>query len=111
MTVRYEEHGPVALVTIGRPERMGALNAEGYAQLARAWRTIAASPGVRVAVITGSGEAFCAGSDLKDFIPQVAASARSRAGGKPVEGEPGEVSSQPDGEMAVLRGIRVLPSR
>ncbi len=106
MTVRYEEHGPVALVTIGRPERMGALNAEGYAQLARAWRTIAASPGVRVAVITGSGRAFCAGSDLKDFIPQVAASARSRAGGKPVEGEPGEVSSQPDGEMAVLRGIQ-----
>jgi enoyl-CoA hydratase len=107
-TVRYEERGAVALVTIDRPERMGALDAGGYAQLARAWRTIAASRHVRVAVITGSGRAFCAGSDLKDFIPQVAASARSGGPGANADGRENSGSSQPDGEMAVLRRVQFL---
>jgi enoyl-CoA hydratase len=79
MTVHYEERGAVALITIDRPERRGAMDLESYRQLARAWRTAAATPAVRVAVITGVGDSYCAGADLKDFIPAVAETARTRA--------------------------------
>ncbi len=61
MTVHYEQRGHVGLITIDRPERMGALNGEGYAELAQAWRTIEATGSVRVAVVTGVGDSYCAG--------------------------------------------------
>jgi enoyl-CoA hydratase len=67
VSVSYEQQGHAALVTIGRPEKRGALNPAGYAALARAWRTAQAEPSVRVVVLTGTGESFCAGSDLTNF--------------------------------------------
>ena len=38
MTVHYEERGHVALITIDRPERRGAMNFASYSQLADGWR-------------------------------------------------------------------------
>jgi enoyl-CoA hydratase len=107
MTVHYEERGPLALITIDRPERRGAMDLISYRQLARAWRTAAATPAVRVAVITGVGDSYCAGADLKDFIPAVAESARTRAsGGAPAKPEPGEDGlAGGDLTLAVLRGV------
>ncbi len=71
MSVVFEQRGHIGLVTIGRPEKRGALNAAGYKALADAWRTIAATPTVRVAMVTGTGNSFCAGSDLAEFVPSV----------------------------------------
>jgi enoyl-CoA hydratase len=112
MTVHYEERGHVALITIDRPERRGAMNLESYRQLAHGWRTAAATPSVRVVVITGVGDSYCAGADLKEFIPVVAENARQRAerGEKPVApqkptaGDP-IANSGSDLTLAVLRGI------
>jgi len=59
----------IALITINRPEKRNALDAEHYAALSRAWIQVRDDPAVRVAVITGAGDkAFCAGADLKSFI-------------------------------------------
>jgi enoyl-CoA hydratase len=71
MAITYQQRDYIALITIGRPEKRGALNAAGYAALAEAWRTVAATPSVRVAVVTGTGSSFCAGSDLGEFVPAV----------------------------------------
>ncbi|MCB2074709.1 MAG: enoyl-CoA hydratase/isomerase family protein [Novosphingobium sp.] len=68
MPVHYEEQDRIAVITIGRPEKRGALNAEGYRLLCEAWDRIATTPSVRVAVLTGTGESFCAGSDLSNFV-------------------------------------------
>ena len=59
----------VALITMNRPERMNALDAEHYAALSRCWTTVRDDPAVRVAIVTGAGEkSFTAGADLKSFV-------------------------------------------
>lgn len=61
----------VALITINRPERMNALDAEAYAALSRAWIQVRDDPEIRSAVVTGAGQkAFCAGADIKSYIGQ-----------------------------------------
>lgn len=92
MPVSYEERGHIALITIGRPEKRGALNAEGYRALAQAWDRVAEAPSVRAAVLTGTSESFCAGSDLANFLPG--------EGGKDAQEEIGRYGSQ-----AVLRNV------
>jgi enoyl-CoA hydratase/carnithine racemase len=73
MAVRLEyppTHPHVALVTIDRPERANALDPRTLCELAAAWRTTAADPGVRCVVLTGAGDrAFCAGMDMRATIP------------------------------------------
>lgn len=63
------EDGSVLLVTLDRPERRNALQAEQWAALATVARG-AADRGVRVIVLTGAGSAFCAGADLNDISPE-----------------------------------------
>jgi enoyl-CoA hydratase len=67
-------HGPVALVTINRPEAMNALNKALRAELAEAFAALDADPEVRAVVLTGAGErAFTAGLDLKELGQDAAA--------------------------------------
>jgi len=69
MAIDFELSDGVALITINRPERRNALDAEHYALLSRAWMRVRDDDEVRVAVITGAGDkAFCAGADLKSFV-------------------------------------------
>ena len=59
----------VALITINRPERMNAMDAEHYQGLSRAWCTVRDDPAIRVAIITGAGDrAFSTGADIKSFL-------------------------------------------
>ena len=59
----------IALITINRPERMNAMDAEHYQGLSRAWCTVRDDPAIRVAIITGGGErAFSTGADIKSFL-------------------------------------------
>jgi enoyl-CoA hydratase len=111
MTVHYEERGPVALITIDRPERRGAMNFEAYSQLANGWRGAAANPAIRVVVITGTGDSYCAGADLKELIPKVAEDIRARAANPeaapPAEamGSGRELARINDNTLAVLRDV------
>lgn len=54
----------VLLITINRPDRYNAADETLHRELAQVWTDVAADDAVRVAVITGAGEAFCAGGDL-----------------------------------------------
>ena len=65
MNVRYETDGPVAIVTIDRPDRRNAVDAATAAELATAFRRFDADTDLCVAVLTGSEGTFCAGGDLK----------------------------------------------
>src|SRR6266446_9311543 len=65
--VLFEKKGPVAYVTINRPERLNACDFGAYGRLAQIWREFRDDPALRVAIMTGAGgRAFCAGSDVKD---------------------------------------------
>ncbi|HJW90743.1 MAG TPA: enoyl-CoA hydratase-related protein [Anaerolineales bacterium] len=63
--VYVERDGPVAIVTLSRPEALNALNAEMLADLCEALEVLDADPQVRTIVLTGSGRAFAAGADIK----------------------------------------------
>ena len=61
----YETKDGIATLTLNRPERMNALGDTLREDLLDAITRTAADPEVRVAIITGSGKAFCAGGDVK----------------------------------------------
>jgi enoyl-CoA hydratase/carnithine racemase len=61
----YDVAGPVATLTINRPERRNAITWQMLADLRAALARAKADPEVRVVVLTGAGDkAFCAGADL-----------------------------------------------
>jgi enoyl-CoA hydratase len=63
--VRYERRGAAAVLTIDRPERRNAVDAATAAALRQGLERFEEDGGARVLVLTGAGEAFCAGADLK----------------------------------------------
>ena len=64
--LRYEQRGPVTVITIDRPERMNAIGPQTHRELVAAWTRFRDDDDALVAVFTGTGErAFCAGGDLK----------------------------------------------
>jgi len=59
-----EKRGPVARVTLDRPEVRNAFDDRLVAELTHAFRNLDADAEVRVVVLAGNGPAFCAGADL-----------------------------------------------
>jgi methylglutaconyl-CoA hydratase len=58
------DEGPVATVTLRRPEAHNALNASLVGEISRCFEELAEDEGVRVVVLTGEGPSFCAGADV-----------------------------------------------
>lgn len=59
----------VAVITINRPDKLNAFDAEHYAQLSAAWSETRDDKDVRAIVITGAGDkSFSTGADLKSFF-------------------------------------------
>jgi len=64
--MRYERVGAAAVLTIDRPERRNAVDADAAAAFRQGLTEFEADEGARVLVLTGAGgAAFCAGADLK----------------------------------------------
>ncbi|MDX6635916.1 MAG: enoyl-CoA hydratase [Solirubrobacterales bacterium] len=63
--VRYERRGAAAVLTIDRPERRNAVDAATAVALRQGLERFEADEGARALILTGTGEAFCAGADLK----------------------------------------------
>src|SRR4029453_8287207 len=76
--VLVERDGSVVTLTLNRPDKRNAFNAEMLCRLCDAWDMIDADDGVRVAIMSGAGGNFSAGADL------------DRLGGGMVSGEPAE---------------------
>ncbi|MBI4083405.1 MAG: enoyl-CoA hydratase/isomerase family protein [Candidatus Lambdaproteobacteria bacterium] len=60
--------GPVATLRLNRPAQYNALDERLALELDAALGEIAAAPALRALVLTGAGEAFCAGGDVKGFL-------------------------------------------
>ena len=67
MTVTFKATDGIAIVTIERPERRNAVDAATAQRLASAFRLFEQDPNLDVAILTGAGEHFCAGADLKAY--------------------------------------------
>jgi enoyl-CoA hydratase/carnithine racemase len=76
--VLYEKRDRIAYLTLNRPEARNAIDPETHELLWRAWEDFRDDDSVDVAIVTGSGEAFSAGADLKTYIPPWLADASPR---------------------------------
>lgn len=62
--IKLVQEGPVARLTMNRPEKHNAFNTELIAELREQFEKLGADPGVRVVVLAGEGKSFSAGADL-----------------------------------------------
>lgn len=60
---RWEDDGRILVVTLNRPDRLNAFDAQMMRELDALWSAVAESPDVRCVVLTGAGKGFCAGAD------------------------------------------------
>lgn len=64
----YGENGPIATITLNRPEVLNALTFDTYTDLRDRLRELGENRAVRVLVLGGAGRAFCSGGDVKEII-------------------------------------------
>ena len=60
----------VRKVTLNRPEVLNSINAQMHAELEETFNQYAAAPHEHLCIITGTGRAFCAGTDLKAAVAE-----------------------------------------
>jgi enoyl-CoA hydratase/carnithine racemase len=65
----YEKRDRIAYVTINRPEARNAIDPDVHELMIETFAEFAEDDTVDVAILTGAGDAFCAGADLKTYIP------------------------------------------
>jgi enoyl-CoA hydratase/carnithine racemase len=68
-TVLYDKRDRIAYVTLNRPDAKNAIDPPMHDELCRIWADFRDDDAVDVAILTGAGDAFCAGADLKTFVP------------------------------------------
>jgi len=68
-TVEYKKKAAIAYVTLNRPEKLNAMNAQMHEELGRVWQDFRDDPDLRVAILSGNGRCFSAGADLSGGAP------------------------------------------
>jgi enoyl-CoA hydratase len=94
----------VVWITIDRPEAMNSLDMDHFAQLRRAWDRFGDDEEAWVAIITGVGNAFCTGADLKTYIPEITRLQKEISTRQVEEVDGYRID---DGVRAVLRGVKL----
>ena len=64
-TIELNQQGPVAIITLNRPEKLNAINKTMLLELEAALDEIEANDSVYTVVLNGKGRAFCSGFDLQ----------------------------------------------
>ncbi len=93
--VRLSIDGPIATILMSRPEALNALNAKVLNELKDALAQVRANRAVRVVIITGEGDAFIAGADIKEM--------------QAIADDPAAIRSFTELGQSVLRDIEALP--
>jgi enoyl-CoA hydratase/carnithine racemase len=72
MPIHYEADADhLVVITIDRPEARNSCDMEHFKLLREAWERFAADDDAWVAIVTGVGEAFFSGADLKRYVPEI----------------------------------------
>ena len=59
-----DRDGQIGIITLGRPEKLNAINRELHLEMMEACRELRDDDGVRVVIFTGKGRGFCSGRTL-----------------------------------------------
>jgi len=65
-TVLVDKEGWIGTITMNRPERLNAMNTTMLSELVEAFREVDDDPEVRVVILTGAGDGFSSGADMRD---------------------------------------------
>jgi enoyl-CoA hydratase/carnithine racemase len=76
--IGVERQGGVLTVILSRPERRNAIGLAMQRELSALWGTVRDDATVRCIVVTGAGDAFCAGADVADLAEMTGPSASGR---------------------------------
>ncbi len=109
MAIHYAQDGPVVTITIDRPEARNALDLEHFGRLADAWVRFRDDDTAWVAILTGVGDVYCVGADLKKFISVVTEQADKLAAGGSKQQVEGSQYTMAHSLVAVLRDGATLP--
>ncbi|HVH18985.1 MAG TPA: enoyl-CoA hydratase-related protein [Myxococcota bacterium] len=66
-TIRYEVEDRIATITFDRPDKLNAVSPQMVQELRAAYAAVESDDAVWIAIVTGSGRAFCAGADVSDI--------------------------------------------
>ena len=67
-TIEIKKHVPSGTIVLKRPERRNALSRKSLAELKQAFEDFHQERNVRAVILTGAGDAFCAGMDLAEML-------------------------------------------
>jgi enoyl-CoA hydratase len=109
VAIHYEKDGHVVTITIDRPEARNSLDLEHFGQLADAWVRYRDDDEAFVAILTGVGDVYCVGADLKKFISIVTERADKLAAGESTQAVEGSSYTMAHSLIAVLRDGALLP--
>ena len=109
MPIHYAKDGHVVTITIDRPEARNSLDIEHFGQLADSWVRFRDDADAYVAILTGVGDVYCVGADLKRFVPIVTERADKLAAGESMQQVGESRYSMAHSLIAVLRDGAVLP--
>ena len=109
MAIHYEKDGHVVTITIDRPEARNSLDLDHFGALADSWVRFRDDDQAYVAILTGVGDVYCVGADLKSFITVVTERADKLAEGESMQKVEGSNYTMAHSLVAVLRDGAVLP--
>jgi len=69
-TIRVERADGIVTITLNRPEKKNAMNPRMHTEMRDTLRELRDDRDVRVIVLTGAGDSFCAGQDVKEFFAE-----------------------------------------
>ena len=109
MAIHYERESHIVTITIDRPEARNSLDLEHFGQLADSWVRFRDDDDAFVAILTGVGDVYCVGADLKKFISIVTERADKLAAGESTQVVEGSSYTMAHSLIAVLRDGALLP--
>src|SRR5262249_62119043 len=110
MAIHYAKDGHVVTITIDRPEARNSMDLEHFGRLADAWVRFPDDAEAFVAILTGVGDVYCVGADLKSFVPLVTEQADKLAAGDSTKKQEGSSYSYAHSLVAVLRDGAIHPA-
>lgn len=109
MPIHYAKDGHVVTITMDRPEARNALDLEHFGQLADCWVRFRDDDDAFVAILTGVGDVYCSGGDLKKFLTAVTEQIGDLAAGGSMGQQEGSGYTMAHSLVAVLRDGALLP--
>jgi enoyl-CoA hydratase/carnithine racemase len=107
-TIIFERNGPIAKITLSRPEKLNALTRAMWQRLGEVARGVAAMDDVRCVILRGAGDqAFSPGNDIAEFPAERSNVEQARRYGAIMHSTIEALWALPQPVLAMIKGICV----